>query len=69
VHLRAGRRILELQEHSCSPAKVRDQATHDGLTGLLNRDTILDALRTELAAPPASVTPWPCSWWISTTSS
>jgi diguanylate cyclase (GGDEF)-like protein len=28
---------------------LRDQATHDGLTGLLNRNTILDALRTELA--------------------
>ena len=28
---------------------LRDQATHDGLTGLLNRATILEALRTELA--------------------
>ena len=27
---------------------LRDQATHDGLTGLLNRTTILDALRNEL---------------------
>jgi diguanylate cyclase (GGDEF)-like protein len=50
VHLRAGRRILELQEQLVLAREaLRDQATHDGLTGLLNRDTILDALRTELA--------------------
>ena len=27
---------------------LRDQATHDGLTGLLNRVTLMDALRSEL---------------------
>ena len=50
VHLRAGRRILDLQEElMVAREALRDQATHDGLTGLLNRVTILDALRTELA--------------------
>jgi two-component system cell cycle response regulator len=49
VHLRAGSRILELQEQLVRAREaLRDQATHDGLTGLLNRITILDALRTEL---------------------
>ena len=50
VHLRAGRRILDLQEElMVAREALRDQATHDGLTGLLNRVTVLDALRTELA--------------------
>ena len=50
VRLRAGRRILDLQEELMVASEaLRDQATHDGLTGLLNRTTILDALRTELA--------------------
>ena len=49
VRLRAGRRILDLQEQlMVAREALRDQATHDGLTGLLNRVTILDALRTEL---------------------
>jgi diguanylate cyclase (GGDEF)-like protein len=49
VRLRAGRRILDLQEELVVAREaLRDQATHDGLTGLLNRVTILDALRTEL---------------------
>jgi diguanylate cyclase (GGDEF)-like protein len=49
VRLRAGRRILDLQEElMVAREALRDQATHDGLTGLLNRTTILDALRTEL---------------------
>jgi diguanylate cyclase (GGDEF)-like protein len=47
--LRAGRRILDLQEElMVAREALRDQATHDGLTGLLNRTTILDALRNEL---------------------
>jgi two-component system cell cycle response regulator len=50
VRLRAGRRILDLQEElMVAREALRDQATHDGLTGLLNRVTILDVLRTELA--------------------
>jgi diguanylate cyclase (GGDEF)-like protein len=49
VRLRAGRRILDLQEElMVAREALRDQATHDGLTGLLNRTTIMEALRTEL---------------------
>ena len=49
VRLRAGRRILDLQQELVAAREaLRDLATHDGLTGLLNRVTILDALRTEL---------------------
>jgi diguanylate cyclase (GGDEF)-like protein len=50
VHLRAGRRILDLQEElMVAREALRDQATHDGLTGLLNRTSIMEALRTELS--------------------
>ena len=50
VRLRAGRRILDLQEElMVAREALRDQATHDGLTGLLNRVTLLDALQTELS--------------------
>ena len=50
VRLRAGRRILDLQEElMVAREALRDQATHDGLTGLLNRTTILEALRNEMA--------------------
>ncbi len=48
VRLRAGRRILELQEELVRAREaLLVQATHDGLTGLLNRPAILDALLTE----------------------
>lgn len=43
VRIRAGRRILELQD------ALREQATHDGLTGLLNRNSILEKLDEEVA--------------------
>jgi two-component system cell cycle response regulator len=43
VRIRAGRRILDLQD------ALRDQATHDGLTGLLNRNSILEKLDEEEA--------------------
>jgi two-component system cell cycle response regulator len=50
ARLRAGRRILDLQkELMLAREALRDQATHDGLTGLLNRTTILDTLQNELA--------------------
>jgi two-component system cell cycle response regulator len=50
VRLRAGTRILELQEQLLHAREaLRQQATHDGLTGLLNRSSILEVLRTELA--------------------
>jgi diguanylate cyclase (GGDEF)-like protein len=43
VRIRAGRRILDLQD------ALRRQATHDGLTGLLNRNSILARLAEETA--------------------
>ena len=50
VRLRAGRRIVELQQQLLAAREaLREQATHDGLTGLLNRGAILDVLRRELA--------------------
>ncbi|HYW42334.1 MAG TPA: diguanylate cyclase [Bryobacteraceae bacterium] len=50
VRLRAGRRILDLQEQLLQAREaLREQATHDSLTGLLNRASILGALETELA--------------------
>ena len=49
VRLRAGRRIIELQEQLLLTREaLRVQATHDGLTGLLNRLSILAALHNEL---------------------
>ena len=50
VRLRAGRRILELQQQLLAAREaLRKQATHDCLTGLLNRGGILGELRRELA--------------------
>ena len=49
VRLRAGRRILDLQAELLSAREtLRYQATHDCLTGLLNRSAVLGALRNEL---------------------
>jgi two-component system cell cycle response regulator len=49
VRLRAGRRILDLQEELVVAREaLRVQATHDNLTGLLNRGSILETLQTEL---------------------
>jgi two-component system cell cycle response regulator len=49
VRLRAGRRILDLQaELVAARESLRYQATHDGLTGLLNRSAAIDSLRNEL---------------------
>jgi len=49
ARLRAGRRILDLQEALLAAReKLQYQATHDSLTGLLNRAATLDALRHEL---------------------
>jgi diguanylate cyclase (GGDEF)-like protein len=49
VRLRAGRRILDLQAELLSAREtLRYQATHDGMTGLLNRTAALDTLRNEL---------------------
>lgn len=50
VRMRAGMRILDLQEALLEAREaLRIQATHDALTGLLNRGAILQALQTELA--------------------
>jgi diguanylate cyclase (GGDEF)-like protein len=50
VRLRAGRRILELQYQLLAAREaLREQATHDGLTGLLNRSAILAMLDKEIA--------------------
>ena len=49
VRLRAGNRILDLQEQLLKAREaLRLQATHDSLTGLLNRASILELLQTEL---------------------
>jgi two-component system, cell cycle response regulator len=49
VRLRAGTRILDLQEELLATREaLRVQATHDGLTGLLNRTAVMEALRAEL---------------------
>ena len=49
VRLRAGRRILELQEELVEAREaLRRQATHDGLTGIWNRTAILEVLEKEL---------------------
>lgn len=50
VRLRAGRRILKLQEELIAAHEMmRIQATHDRLTGVLNRGAILEQLERELA--------------------
>jgi two-component system, cell cycle response regulator len=50
ARLRAGIRILELQRQLVLTREaLREQATHDGLTGLLNRSSILALLERELS--------------------
>ncbi len=50
VRLRAGRRIIELQEQLLEAREaLRVRATHDALTGMLNRASILDVLEKEVA--------------------
>ena len=49
ARLRAGERILGLQEQLLAAREaLRQEATHDGLTGLLNRRAILGLLQIEL---------------------
>ena len=49
VRIRAGRRIVELQSELVQARdQLRIQATHDTLTGLLNRGAILDRLEKEI---------------------
>jgi diguanylate cyclase (GGDEF)-like protein len=50
VRLRAGRRVLDLQQELLAAQEaLREQATHDYLTGLLNHGAILETLHNELA--------------------
>lgn len=50
VRLRSGCRVIELQENLIQAReRLRTEATHDGLTGLLNRGAWLDLLARELA--------------------
>lgn len=51
VRLRVGERIVRLQE------ELRLQATHDHLTGILNRGTILEVLQRELSHVRRSAAP------------
>lgn len=50
VRLRAGLRIIKLQEELISARDtMRHQATHDALTGVLNRRALLESIQVELA--------------------
>ena len=50
ARLRAGRRVLSLQEDLVEAREaLREQATRDGLTGCWNRTAIFDILQSELA--------------------
>ncbi|MDP2310862.1 MAG: diguanylate cyclase [Pseudomonadota bacterium] len=51
ARLRAGQRIVGLHQELVEMREVmRHQATHDGLTGLLNRTAMLEGLRIEASA-------------------
>jgi diguanylate cyclase (GGDEF)-like protein len=50
VRLRAGRRILDLQEQlMAAQEQLRDQASRDPLTGIWNRTAVFEVLRREVA--------------------
>jgi two-component system, cell cycle response regulator len=58
VRLRAGRRIVELQDELLSAReKLRQQATHDALTGLKNRAFIRQILAERMDAARSSSAP------------
>lgn len=58
ARLRAGRRVLALQEELVEAREaLREQATRDGLTGLWNRRAIFDILQNELARSSRSGEP------------
>jgi len=58
VRLRAGRRIVELQDELLSAREaLRQQATHDALTGLKNRAYIRQVLAERMEAARQSGTP------------
>ncbi len=50
VRLRAGQRIIDLQDDLLAAREaLRQQATHDSLTGLKNRGTIVETLQIEMS--------------------
>jgi diguanylate cyclase (GGDEF)-like protein len=58
VRLRAGRRIIDLQEELVSTREaLREKASHDPLTGLWNHEEIIMGLERELARSRRSGTP------------
>ena len=58
VRLRAGRRVLNLMDEVIASRELlRLQATHDSLTGLLNRSAIRERLTSELARAARENTP------------
>jgi len=58
VRLRAGRRILDLQQQLMEAREaLRVQATHDALTGLLNRGRVLEILAAEIARSERELRP------------
>lgn len=58
ARLRAGRRVLALQEELVEAREaLREQATRDGLTGLWNRTAIFDILQNELSRSSRSGEP------------
>jgi len=58
VRLRAGRRILDLQQQLMEAREaLRVQATHDALTGLLNRGRVLEILAAEIARSERELQP------------
>jgi diguanylate cyclase (GGDEF)-like protein len=58
ARLRAGKRILDLQEQLVfAREQLRNQATHDSLTGLLNRPAILETLHREVSRSAREGTP------------
>ncbi len=57
ARIRAGRRILDLQDQLVSARdNLRVQATHDALTGIWNRGAIVELLQSELARSKRSGT-------------
>jgi len=58
VRLRAGRRILDLQQQLMEAREaLRVQATHDALTGLFNRGRVLEILASEIARSERELRP------------
>ena len=50
ARLRSGKRVIELQQQLIAAReRLREQATHDALTGLWNRGSILEIMNHELA--------------------